>query len=104
VSVLIDAVGSDGVVICPATEWEIQDYARERGARVAIFAADDGITPRDARVAMAVARVREGHIVLERDGDGVDGGGLDGGREAAAQVAAALGAFVLRMADDRREP
>jgi cyanophycin synthetase len=104
VSVLADAVGSDGVVICPAREWEIRDYARERGARVAIFAVDGVVTARDARVAMAVARVHKGRIVLERDGDGMDDGALDADREAVPQVVAALGAFVLRTAGERREP
>ena len=95
VSIVADAVHGDGAVICPAREWDIQDYARERQCHVAIFAGDDAITRRDTRVAMAVGRVRNGRILLERQADSRDRGPVDPTRPAAPQVAAALGAWVL---------
>src|SRR4051812_22095176 len=95
VNVLCDAVERDGIVICPAKAWEIQDYARDSGCRVAIFASDDNVTNRDSRRARAVALVRDGHIVI--DGcDGVsDAGTIDPSRPVAPQVAAALAATTL---------
>ena len=51
------------MVICPAKAWEIQDYARESGCRIAVFATDDDVTARDSRRARAVGRVRDGRIV-----------------------------------------
>src|SRR3954471_19843847 len=41
VNVLCDAVERVGLVICAAKAWEIQDYARDSGCRVAGFAGDD---------------------------------------------------------------
>jgi hypothetical protein len=95
VNVLCDAVERDGLVVCPAKAWEIQDYARDSGCRVAVFAADDRITSRDSKRARAVAVVRDGRIVI--DGcDGVsDAGAIDPALPAAPQVAAALAATAL---------
>jgi cyanophycin synthetase len=95
VNVLCDAVERDGLVVCPAKAWEIQDYARDSGCRVAVFAADDRITSRDSKRARAVAVVRDGRIVI--DGcDGVsDAGPIDPALPAAPQVAAALAATAL---------
>jgi cyanophycin synthetase len=93
-SITADAVRTDGVVICPAKAWELQDYARDQDLRVAIFRTDDDITRRDQRVAMAVARVRDGEIWLERCGDPKSGGPLRDGLPAEAQVAAALAEYV----------
>jgi cyanophycin synthetase len=95
VNVLCDAVERDGLVICPAREWEIQDYARESGCRVAVFATDDRVTNRDTKRARAVALVRDGRI--EIDGcDGVrDGGTINPSLPVASQVAAALAATTL---------
>jgi hypothetical protein len=95
-SVLADAVVRDGVVIAPAKAWEIQDYARDEGCRVAIFATDDDVTARDKRLARAVACVSDGRIVLERFGECTDAGPLDPTRPAAPQVAGALAVFTLR--------
>lgn len=95
VSILADAVRRDGFLICPAREWEVQDYAREQECRVAIFSADDRITPRDARVASVVARVRRGRIEIEQCGDPVDAGALLPEMPAAPQVAAALAEHIL---------
>ena len=96
VGIVADAVRSDGFVICPAKEWEIQDYVREQDCRVAIFRTDDDITRRDQRVAAAVARVEDGHILLEHCGAPWDAGPLHEDRPAEAQVVAALAEYVLR--------
>jgi len=95
VNVLCDAVERDGLVVCPAKAWEIQDYARESGCRLAVFATDDRVSQRDTRRARAVALVRDGRIQI--DGcDGVsDAGLLDPSLPAAPQVAAALAATAL---------
>lgn len=96
VSTLAHAVRRGGFVICPAKEWEIQDYAREHDCRVAIFATDDDVTARDARVASAAARVRGGCILVEaEEGDVEDCGPLADGASAAAQVAGVLAAQLL---------
>ena len=90
VSVLADAVARDGICVVPAKEWEVQDLARDAGCRVAIFAVDDDVTGRDARVAHAVAMVRQGRIVIETGMETLDAGALEGDGSPAAQVAAAL--------------
>jgi hypothetical protein len=105
-STVADAVEAEGFVICPAKEWEIQDYARDQGCRVAVFATDDDVTTKDLRSASAVAIVRDGRIVLEHCRDPEDGGALDPSLPAAAQVASVLGAFVARepCRDANEEP
>jgi hypothetical protein len=90
-----DAVTRDGVVVLPAKEWELQDYARERDCRVVVFATDDDITRRDQRVARAIAFVRDGRIVLESFDRACEGGALREDVPAAAQVAAALAMFTI---------
>jgi cyanophycin synthetase len=95
-SIVADAVKRDGFVICPAKEWEVQEYAREEDCRVAIFSTDDDITWKDQRVAAAIGVVRDGRIVLEQCGDPWDAGALRPDVPAAAQVAAALAEYVLR--------
>jgi hypothetical protein len=90
VNVLADAVRRDGVVVCPAKAWEIQDYARDSGCRIAVFAVDDDVTQRDSRRARAIGRVRNGRILIEGCGDNEDAGPLDPALPASAQVAAAL--------------
>jgi len=99
VSVLADAVPEDGIVVCPAREWEVQDLARDAGCRVAVFSTGDDVTERDARVAHAVAQVRDGRIVVELEGVTHDAGELEGGASVAAQVAAAL---AVRSLDELR--
>ena len=96
--IVTDAVRTDGIVICPAKAWEIQDYAREENLRVAIFRTDDDVTRRDERVAMAVARVRAGEIWLERCGNPKSAGALRDDVPAEAQVTAALAEYVLSNA------
>ena len=90
VNVLSDAVDRDGMVVCPAKSWEIQDYARESGCRIAVFATDDDVTARDSRRARAVARVRDGRILVEGCGEDEDYGPLDPTLPVSSQVAAAL--------------
>jgi cyanophycin synthetase len=90
VNVLADAVERDGLVVCQAKAWEIQDYARDSGCRVAVFATNDDVTQRDSRRARAVGRVRDGHVWIEGYGDPDDAGPLDPALPASSQVAAAL--------------
>jgi hypothetical protein len=96
VNVLADAVRRDGVVVCPAKAWDIQDYARDSGCRIAVFATDDDVTQRDSRRARGVGRVREGRIRIEGCGEGEDAGPLDPSLPASAQVAAALAHATLQ--------
>jgi cyanophycin synthetase len=93
-SVLADGTAEAGIVVCPAKAWELQDYARDRGCRVAVFASDDRITRRDLKVATAMACVRDGRIAVEHCGDPIDAGALDPALPVASQVAAALADFV----------
>ena len=95
VGVVADCVVRDGVVIVPAKEWELQDYARDRDCRVAIFATDDDVTRKDKKVARALALVRDGRIVLESFDRSADGGEIRHGIPLAAQVAAALAMFTI---------
>ena len=95
VATVADGVRRDGIVICPAREWEVQDMARDARCRVAVFSTADDVTVRDRKVARAAAFVRDGRIVIEHLGDLTDGGPLLEDAPAAAQVAAALGAFSL---------
>lgn len=95
-SVIADGVKRDGFLICPAKEWELQDYAREEDCRIGVFATDDDITARDERVAAAVAYVQSGRIQLEHCGSPADGGELREDYPAGAQVAAALLEYVVR--------
>ena len=101
VNVLCDAVERDGMVVCPAKAWEIQDYARESGCRIAVFATDDDVTVRDSRRARAVARVVNGRIIVEGCGNDEDAGALDPTLPATAQVAVALAHATLRGLGDR---
>jgi hypothetical protein len=96
VNVLADAVDRDGLVICPAKEWEIQDYARDAGCRVAVFAADGDVTRRDAKLARAIGLVREGRIRIDGCDGPNDAGPLDPSLPVASQVAAALAEATLR--------
>lgn len=93
--VVADAVVRDGIVIVPAKEWELQDYARDRECRVAIFAIDDDVTLKDKKVARALAFVRDGRIVLESFDRTADGGEVRSGVPVAAQVAGALAMFTI---------
>ena len=96
VNVLADAVERDGMVICPAKAWDVQDYARESGCRIAVFGVDEDVTARDSRRARAVGLVRDGRIWIEGCGEDADAGPLDPALPAASQVAAALAHATLR--------
>jgi len=100
VSVVADAVPRGGIVVCPAKEWEVQDLARDAGCRVAVFSTRDDVTGRDARVAHAVAQVRDGRIVVELAGVTHQDGELEGDASVAAQVAAALALRALNELKD----
>ena len=90
VGTLVDGTRRHGLVICPAREWELQDYARDQGCRVAIFAPDDDVTRRDRRVAMAVGLVTDGHVVIEHEGTEREVCAVSAGVPVAPQVVAAL--------------
>ncbi len=95
VSVLADAVPEDGVVIVPAKNWEVQDFVRDAGCRVAIFATDDDVTSKDKKVARTSATVEGRRIMVEQFDTVVEAGWLHDRAPIAAQVAAALAAFTL---------
>jgi hypothetical protein len=95
VSVVADAVVRNGIVVCPAKEWEVQDRVRDARCRVAVFSTRDDVTRRDTRVAHAFAFVRDGRIVFECCGTATDAGALDPDVPADAQVAAALAVHAL---------
>jgi len=96
VNILSDAVERDGMVICPAKAWEVQDYARDASCRIAVFATDDDVTRRDGKLARAIARVRGGRIIVEGCGADEDAGAVDPALPLTAQVAAALAAATVR--------
>ena len=95
VGIVVDGVRQGGYVIVPAKEWEIQDYAREGGCRVAIFAVDDDVTRRDKKVARIVAMVEDGTILIDHDDEITDAGPIRPEDPIAPQVAGALAAFTL---------
>jgi hypothetical protein len=94
-SIIADAVPEDGIVIVPAKEWEIQDRVRDAGCRVAIFATDSDVTPKDKKVARASATVDGRRIIIEELDKSVEAGWLHDDAPVAAQVAATLAAFTL---------
>lgn len=105
VSTLADGVVRNGLLVCPADEWDVQDEARDRGCRVAVFArAGDRVRQKDLKVASSFAEVRDGRIWLEHCGDGCDGGALQPGIPEAAQVASALALFARVENATCREP
>ena len=97
-----DALPRGGVIIAPAKEWEIQDYARDGGCGVAVFATDGDITRRDKRVARTAGFVEGGRVLIEHRGETHDAGPLRDDAPAAAQVTAAIADFTLR--ERRGEP
>lgn len=100
---LMEAVRRNGLVVCPAREWELQDYARDLDCRVAVFADDDRVTRKDKKHARAAGWVEDGSIVLEFGGERRDGGRLDLTLPVGSQVAAAVAAETHReRLDDRR--
>lgn len=104
VSVLADAVAPGGVAVVPAREWDVQRRVRDAGCRIAVFATGDEVSAEDAHLASAVARVRDGRIVLEGQRVVADGGELRRDANPAAQVAAALAAFTQPPLDAATTP
>jgi cyanophycin synthetase len=102
VSVIADAVDAGGIVIAPAKAWEVQDRARDTGCRVAVFSADDSITPRDTKVAFAAAWATRGRIVVERGDTLTEIGAVREDAPAGAQVAAALCAWSIDQLPSER--
>jgi cyanophycin synthetase len=99
-SVMADGLPRGRVLVVPAKEWEIQDYARDSGCGVAVFAADDNVTRRDKRVARTAGFVDGGRVVIEHRGETHDAGPIHGEAPPAAQVVAAIAEFTLRDARD----
>ncbi len=95
VSVLADAVPPEGVTVVPAGELEVMERVRKAGCRVAVFAVEGQLSPRDVGDAYATAAVRRERIVLTRDGVETDGGPLRPDAPAAPQLAGALAALAL---------
>lgn len=95
VTVLVDGLDRDGTLVCPADEWDIQDYARERDRRVAVFAPHHDVSARDLKVACGVALVRDGRIIVESGDAESDAGQLDPELPPAAQAAAAMAASII---------
>ena len=96
VGTVIDAVPRGGFIICPADEPELLDEARREGCLVAAFGTTADIDERALEVATAVGRVRDDVIWLDHCGDAESGGPLRVDIPVAAQVAAALAAYVRR--------
>ena len=98
VATLIDAVPRHGFVVCPATEIELQEEAREAGCRVAVFTPDSTIGDDALELATAFGRVRDGAIWVEHCRDAECVRLLYPELPVAPQLAAALAAYVLRDA------
>jgi cyanophycin synthetase len=96
ISTVADALPRGGVMIVPAKEWEVQDYARDGGCGVAVFAVDGDVTRRDKRVARTAGYVEGERIRIEHRGELHDGGPIRDDVPVAAQVTAALADFTLR--------
>ena len=103
VETLIDAVPRGGFVVCPATESELQQEARDAGCRVAVFATDERIGDDALEVATAFGRVRDGAVVVEHCRDAERVAPLREDRPVRSQIAAALAAYVLRRPVDVRQ-
>ncbi|HJR41229.1 MAG TPA: hypothetical protein VJ812_04020 [Gemmatimonadaceae bacterium] len=95
-SVLADGVWRGGILVCPAREWEIQDYARDVDCRVAVFALDADISAADRKRAVASAWVEDGHILLEGFDGSSNAGALRADAPPCAQIAGALAAFAAQ--------
>ena len=91
-SVVADAVRRGGLVVAPASAWDVQEYARDVGCRIAVFAADGAPSRRDRKLASLVAWAEDGRLRRE-DANGVtDAGPLRDDVPAGAQLAALLAA------------
>ena len=99
---LIDAVPRGGFVVCPARDSALQQEARDAGCRVAVFSTDDVIGEDAMEIATAYGRVHDGAIVVEHCDDAECVAQLHEDQPAAAQIAAAVAAYVLRAASLHR--
>ena len=99
VSVVADAVISDGFVVAPANAREVQERVRDAGCRVAVFSVEAPISARDKKVACASAWVDDRRILIEHRDAIIDGGGVSSDSPPPAQVAAALCAALLGELD-----
>ena len=95
VGVLADAVPPGGLVVAPATAWDVQDYARDAGCRVAIFSADEPPTRRDRKVAGLVGWTERGRLLCETPAGIADHGPLRPGVAPVVQLATMLAATAL---------
>ncbi|HUQ82863.1 MAG TPA: hypothetical protein VM076_17055 [Gemmatimonadaceae bacterium] len=103
-SVVADAIIDGGVVVAPASAWDVQEIARDAGCRVAVFCTDATMSARDKKVASLAAWVEDGTIVVEHcDGTSAVGTVL-ADLPAAPQVAAALCMFALQEVRPEPEP
>jgi cyanophycin synthetase len=102
VSVVADAIIDGGVVVVPASAWEVQEIVRDSGCRVAVFCTDATISARDKKVACAAAWVDQGTIVVEHGDTTLSMGTVLADLPIAPQVASALCMFALQ--EVRPEP
>jgi Cyanophycin synthase-like N-terminal domain len=95
VSVVCDGASGGGIVVAPAREHEIQEYARRQGCRLALFSLDERVALPDDH-AFATACITENRIRIQiADGAPFDEDLVREDIPHAAQVAAALAARVL---------
>jgi hypothetical protein len=98
VTVLCDAASDGGIVVAPAAEPEIHEYARSQGCRLALFSLEEGVAMPEEPPS-AWASIVEGRIRIVRPADHIiDAGIVRADAPVAAQIAAALGAAVLEHA------
>ena len=95
VGVLADGASAGGIVVVPAGERAIHEYARKRGCRLALFSLDEGeVAPGDH--AFASARIASNRIRIRlENGTRIEEESVRDDTPRAAQVAAALAAAVL---------
>jgi hypothetical protein len=103
VSVLVDAVPPQGIVLVPADDGELQELVRDTGRRTATFAVDERSASDSAGVADTAAYVQEGRIVAQCRGRRSDLGPVRADVPVKSQAAAALLLF-LREETRQREP
>jgi cyanophycin synthetase len=101
VSVAADALPRGRVLVAPAKEWEVQDYARDRGCGVAVFSARDDVTRRDRKVARSAAWVAGDEVVIEHRGRPAAAEARRDDLPPGLHAAAALVAFTLGDAASR---
>jgi cyanophycin synthetase len=93
VGVLADGARAGGIVVAPAEEREIHEYARKQGCRLALFSTDERMGPPDAH-AFASAWIAGDRIRME-NGARIEEEAVRDDVPRVAQVAAALAAAVV---------